>query len=380
MSSALHMDESVPCFINEESLVPADIGMSDSETHRTGGTPLGKGLSHGANFYEEASHVEWTETALDAEAKLRLKDFASVHVLGARLCDLRPDFARGWLLQYLAMKHLEAPQETLIALLQEAVAACVGGRGMQDLLSALAQETGIQDVTSQSDLPVPIPEGVQIFVGEWDAEGVYVYQAFCEDIADWALAHQGFGGPSFSTSRMTWIKPSFGWVLYRAGYGYKPGQRRILKIKIPHDALGRILSQCQCVDTNKTTRCKHNLETGCGNGRVQWDPERDVMCADGREPRLMIRRRAIQIGLKGKVLEEYLRSLTSIQDVTELGHKVCAAHRSKKKDAMVELYPELPHERPYMPHCDDRCLVGLGMLAGETASAMARIGKGKAHR
>merc|ERR1711974_584072 len=139
------------------------------------------------------------------------------------------------------------------------------------------------------------------------------------------------GAPNFSTSRMSWIKPSLGWVLYRSGYGYKPSQNRILKIKVPHLALAEILSQCQCVDTNKATRSTHDGESGSGNGRVQWDPERDVMSADGKEPREKLRRRAIQIGLKGRVFEIYLHSLISIADITELGHRICAAHRQGSK-------------------------------------------------
>ena len=49
-----------------------------------------------------------------------------------------------------------------------------------------------------------------IFRAEFDEEGVYVYQAFRDSIADYALAHGRFGGPDFNPARMTWIKPSFG--------------------------------------------------------------------------------------------------------------------------------------------------------------------------
>jgi hypothetical protein len=218
---------------------------------------------------------------------------------------------------------------------------------------------------------------VPAFVGELDAEGVYVYQAFCDEIADWALENQRFGGSKFNPTRMTWIKPSFGWVLYRSGYGLKPGQNRVLKIKISHIALADLLRQCKCVDTNKETRSKRSSDDGIG--RVQWDPERDMLSADGREPRMMLRRRAIQIGLKGRLSEQYVNSVISIQDVTELSHRICEAHRSKKKDAMAELEPRLPIEQPYMPLCSDHCLVELGMLPGEAASAVARLGRGKAH-
>jgi len=218
----------------------------------------------------------------------------------------------------------------------------------------------------------------QVFVGEWDDEGVYVYQAFCDEIADWALANQRFGGPKFCPTRMTWIKPSFAWVLYRSGYGHKPGQNRVLKIKISHRALASLLSQCKCVDTNKETRSKRGAEDGIG--LVQWDPERDIMCPDssGRQPRQMLRRRAIQIGLKGRLSEQYVNSAISIEDVTELSHRICQAHRSKKKGAMAEFEPVLPKESPYLPLCSDSCLVELGMLPGESASAIARLGRGKA--
>jgi len=267
-----------------------------------------------------------------------------------------------------------------MALLQKGIESCECSRGLPDLVLALSKERNatVLEQENAADRPIANQSDVQVFVGEWDDEGVYVYQAFCDDIADWALAHQSFGGPQFSTSRMSWIKPSLGWMLYRSGYGHKPGQNRILKVKLRHDTMSEILSQCQCVDTNKATRSKHGSDSGEGNGRVQWDPERDVMSADGREPREMLRRRAIQIGLKGKAYEVYLNSLICISDVTELGHRICTAHRAKKKSAMDDLLPELPTERPYMPRCSEHVLVSLGMLPGSTATAMSLIGRGKA--
>ena len=62
--------------------------------------------------------------------------------------------------------------------------------------------------------------------------------------------------------------------LYRSGYGHKHGQKRILKIKLPHNIVADLLSQC---------KCKHS--GGGSNGRVQWDPARDIMTTDnGKEP------------------------------------------------------------------------------------------------
>jgi len=202
------------------------------------------------------------------------------------------------------------------------------------------------DVSSSTD--------VQVFRGQWDDEGMFFYQAYNDEIADWAVQHQQFGGPNFNPTRMTWIKPSFAWVLYRSGYARKHNQTRILKVKLSHASVAELLQNCQC-------------RTGGGGskGRVQWDPERDLMSADGKVPRQMLRRRAIQIGLKGSLSEMYVRSVASIEDVTELAHRVQRAHHATDtQSAMSHLLPELPVERPYMPSCPEPVLARLRMLPG----------------
>eukprot|EP00933_Yihiella_yeosuensis_P025429 TRINITY_DN19753_c0_g2_i1.p1 TRINITY_DN19753_c0_g2~~TRINITY_DN19753_c0_g2_i1.p1 ORF type:complete len:273 (-),score=38.32 TRINITY_DN19753_c0_g2_i1:305-1123(-) len=197
-------------------------------------------------------------------------------------------------------------------------------------------------------------DDVQVFKGEWDDEGVYFYQAYNHDIADWAVENQKFGGPKFNPTRMTWIKPSFAWVLYRAGYGYKHNQERILKIKLGHAAVAKILSRC---------RCQHG--GGGSNGRVQWDPSRSLIAGDKKEPLQLPGKRAIQIGIKGSLSEFYVQSVISIKDVTELSHKVSDAHKSKTcSEAMAALESELPNERPYMPCCSEEALKTLLMLPG----------------
>uniref|UniRef100_A0A7S4SMQ9 Uncharacterized protein n=1 Tax=Alexandrium monilatum TaxID=311494 RepID=A0A7S4SMQ9_9DINO len=216
-------------------------------------------------------------------------------------------------------------------------------------------------------------DSVNVFRGAWDEEGVYFYQAYNDEIAAWAVKHQQFGGPKFNPTRMTWIKPSFAWVLYRSGYASKHNQTRILKVKLPHIAVAGLLSKCQC---------KHG--GGGSKGRVQWDPARDLMAADdrGREPRKQLRGRAIQIGIKGSLSEHYVRCAISIQDVTELAHRVAAAHRSANpKVAMAELLPELPGERPYMPRCVDSVIARLRMLQpGDSTSKPTREKQGKHRR
>src|SRR6516164_3911260 len=67
-----------------------------------------------------------------------------------------------------------------------------------------------------------------------DAHTITVYQAYSPQIADAALAAQTFVAP-FKRSRMTWIKPSFLWMMHRSGWATKPGQERILAIQITRD-------------------------------------------------------------------------------------------------------------------------------------------------
>ncbi|KAK0375141.1 integral membrane protein [Colletotrichum limetticola] len=105
----------------------------------------------------------------------------------------------------------------------------------------------------------------------FDDETITVYQAYNAAIAEAAVTAQKLdASPNFKLTRMTWIKPSWAWMLYRAGYSYKDrGQERILTIKMTHAGFVDLLRQS--VSTHGS-----DLEKGDGRVRVQWDPERDV--------------------------------------------------------------------------------------------------------
>mmetsp|Transcript_22145 Transcript_22145/g.36645 ORF Transcript_22145/g.36645 Transcript_22145/m.36645 type:complete len:219 (-) Transcript_22145:1656-2312(-) len=209
---------------------------------------------------------------------------------------------------------------------------------------------------------------VQVINTEWDDEGVYFYQAYNDEIADWALEYQTLGGPAFKPTRMTWIKPSFAWVLYRSGYGRKKNQERILKIKLGHDSLGQLLSCCTCGHGNGGTL-----------GRVQWDPERDILTpgSKGEGPRKMVGTRAIQIGLSKSLSETYVASILQIEDVTDLASRIGEAHGTLAKNpeagVMEELLFELPLERPYIPHVDQNVLLHLALVPSPIANAAAQL-------
>jgi hypothetical protein len=158
---------------------------------------------------------------------------------------------------------------------------------------------------------------------------------------------------------MTWIKPSFAWMLYRAGFGSKDSnQTRILKIKLSHETVSDLLSKCK-LSTHAG---------GGGNGRIQWDLERDIMSGNGKEPKLVPNTRAIQVGLKGHLSELYVNSILSIEDVSAISGMIGKAHErmsttsseSLQANPMEELRPasgrttlcSILFERSLAPTCD----------------------------
>lgn len=65
---------------------------------------------------------------------------------------------------------------------------------------------------------------------DFDARSIVVYQAYSPAIANAALKAQRFV-PPFSTGRMTWIKPSFLWLMERSRWAQKTGQEFILAVR-----------------------------------------------------------------------------------------------------------------------------------------------------
>jgi hypothetical protein len=130
-------------------------------------------------------------------------------------------------------------------------------------------------------------------LAKFDGKTIRVYQAYNDRIADEAL-ERGTFGPSFKLERMTWIKPSFLWMMYRSGWGMKEGQGRVLAIDILREGFDEILSKAVLSVFNSELyssydNWKHLLSVS--EVRCQWDPDRDIY----GNP---ISKRAIQLGLR----------------------------------------------------------------------------------
>jgi hypothetical protein len=171
---------------------------------------------------------------------------------------------------------------------------------------------------------------------------IRVYQAYNDAIADSAIRAQTVVSPPFSMTRMTWIKPSFLWMMYRAGWGLKDeNQTRILAIDITHEGFSWALANsCSSHPEPGMSREDYGALKARMPVRVQWDPERDLHHA-------ALPHRAIQIGLTGEAVRRYVGAwIQAVTDITPLAHAVHAHVRSGELEIARTL---LPHELPYSP-------------------------------
>ncbi|MEV5414134.1 DUF4291 domain-containing protein [Thermopolyspora sp. NPDC052614] len=169
---------------------------------------------------------------------------------------------------------------------------------------------------------------------------VRVYQAYRPEIAVPAVEAQRFV-PPFKRERMTWIKPSFLWMMYRCGYATKPGQEHVLAVDIARDGFEWALAHACLSHFDADVHADHDAwarRLRESPVRIQWDPERDF--AFNALPY-----RSVQIGLAGEAVRRYVDEWTvAITDVTEDARAVHAAVRAGDLERAAAL---LPPERPY---------------------------------
>ena len=140
---------------------------------------------------------------------------------------------------------------------------------------------------------------------------------------------------------MTWIKPSFLWMMERCGWASKPGQERVLAIRISRAGWEEALAQATPATFEPAVAGDHatwrlSLETA--PVRVQWDPERDLRGQPQEQ-------RAIQVGLSRDLVPRYVSEWTQeIRDITLL---VRSLRHLLDAGRAAEAQARLPHERVY---------------------------------
>lgn len=170
-----------------------------------------------------------------------------------------------------------------------------------------------------------------------DDASLIVYQAYRPAIADFAVKHQRFGG-EFSYNRMSWIKPNFLWMMFRAGWATKEGQERILAVRLQRAFFDEVLRDAVPSSFDPARHTSHDdWKTAVEHSdvRLQWDPDHDPL---GRP----LERRAVQLGLRGRALRRYgEEALLGIDDITPF----VIAQRAHLRDGFAGLV--MPRERVY---------------------------------
>ncbi|GAA3581122.1 DUF4291 domain-containing protein [Gibbsiella greigii] len=150
---------------------------------------------------------------------------------------------------------------------------------------------------------------------------IRVYQAYSDIIADSVIRNGAFVSPPFSMTRMTWIKPSFLWMMYRSDWGMKDlGQKRILAIDLTHEGFFTLISQGVLNHHNNMDISEDaevwKLKIKSSDVVIQWDPERDIYLNK-------LNYRTIQIGLRNKAVYDYCHKwIVDINDLTELTKEI----------------------------------------------------------
>ncbi len=169
---------------------------------------------------------------------------------------------------------------------------------------------------------------------------ITVYQAYSPEIGVPA-ARDGRFPAVWKRDRMTWVKPSFLWMMYRCGWGTKAAQETVLAVEISRDGFEWALRHAclsHYVPELHPDRAAWQRQLKQAPTRVQWDPERNLRL----QP---LPCRSLQLGLSGEAARRYADEWTvSIRDVTPLAHEIHALVRAGDLDSAARLLPE---ERPY---------------------------------
>lgn len=164
---------------------------------------------------------------------------------------------------------------------------------------------------------------------------VTVYQAYRPAIG-LAAARDGRFPSEWKRDRMTWVKPSFLWMMYRCGWGAKEGQETVLAVEISREGFGWALENAELshyVRGVHADRATWQRDLRRSPTRVQWDPERDLHLN-------ALPHRSLQLGLSGEAARRYADEwLVSVTDVTPLAHEIHALVRAGETDRASALLP-----------------------------------------
>lgn len=159
----------------------------------------------------------------------------------------------------------------------------------------------------------------------YDADTIVVYQAYSSAIADAALRAGRFVAP-FSFHRMTWIKPSFLWLMHRSNWARKPGQERVLAVRITREGWEEALSQAVLTTADPAAVAQAAVH-------VQWDPERSLRGA-------ALNHYSIQVGIGRNLIRTFTDDwIVSLTDLTPQVRKAATLTQTGHAAKAQRLFP-----------------------------------------
>lgn len=201
-------------------------------------------------------------------------------------------------------------------------------------MSALVFE-GIQEYERH------LPSSGRYIIGQFNESSVFVYQAFNERIAAFAVKEQQFGGPDYDFNRMTWLKPSFLWMMHYSGWAKKENQEKVLAIRLCRKGFNEMLEHANLICEKGRCTPAQLDSTIAGNPAqilLRWEPYHDLF---GK----VTEREAVMIGLRGKAMRRYNEQwIQEIEDITDF----VKAQQSLLQQGNKET-GKLPRERVYTP-------------------------------
>lgn len=175
---------------------------------------------------------------------------------------------------------------------------------------------------------------------DYDVSTIVVYQAFAPAIAEPALRAGRFV-PPFSRARMTWIKPSFLWLMERSNWATRPGQERILAVRITRAGWEEALAEGILTGPEPALYPDPDAWSDLfarARVHIQWDPERSLRGAG-------LEHGSIQVGLSRHIIDRYVDAwIRELVDITPTVRKIHALLGAGREAAARRL---LPRERVY---------------------------------
>ncbi|EIR4668481.1 DUF4291 domain-containing protein [Escherichia coli] len=187
---------------------------------------------------------------------------------------------------------------------------------------------------------------------DYNQHTITVYQAYNDAIADVAVRDGRFGA-SFSFNRMTWIKPSFMWMMERSNWGLKKDQQHILAIRIKRTFFDTLLEQAVLTTPEAHVYPHAGIWATLfaqANVYVQWDPERSI---NGKK----LEHRSLQLGISRNLISQFNEdAIVAIDDLTPLVRK---CHNLLINGKTTQAKSFLPPEKIYPVSAAARKALGM---------------------